>query len=412
MTDSNRGYEYRILTVFFITWGIVFMDRLAFSFLAPIVMPKLQMTNADIGWVGFATAAAFAVSSIVFGFVSDKLGYRKKILLPFLMGTAIFAASGIFVQTFGQLLLVRALVGFCEGPVSPLLYSMLFSVNKDSFGRNCGILNAAVGTIGTAIGPVFITQLAADYSWQMTFLLSSLPTFVMFFVVLFFVKEIHVGKESVNEAGVAVPKAGFMDLFKNKNVVICLIMCVLGLSGYWTMMLFSSVYLVKISHFDLQSMGWLTFAMGILYIIYCIFVPKLADNFGRKPVMFTGLVLSIIAPLFMYLFPGAWISDCAYVVFFGFTAAVIPIYMTMVPMESVSVTLVATVGALVQGMGDLLGAAVWPVVAGKIADARGLPLMMLTASLLLVVTAVLTLALKETHPRTQKVVAADEICVS
>ena len=133
MTDSNRGYEYRILTIFFITWGIVFMDRLAFSFLAPIVMPKLHMTNADIGWVGFATSAVFAVSSIVFGFVSDKLGYRKKVLLPFLMGTAIFAASGVLVHTFGQLLLVRALVGFCEGPVSPLLYSMLFSVNKDSF---------------------------------------------------------------------------------------------------------------------------------------------------------------------------------------------------------------------------------------------------------------------------------------
>jgi MFS family permease len=167
------------------------------------------------------------------------------------------------------------------------------------------------------------------------------------------------------------------------------------------MMLFASVYLVDVSHFNLQSMGWVTSAMGLLYIVYCVFVPKLADNFGRKPVMFVGLMLSIIAPLFMYLFPGASISVCAYVCFFGFTAAVIPIYMTMVPMESVSVTLVATVGALVQGVGDLLGAAVWPVIAGKIADAAGLPSMMLAASLLLAITAVLTLTLKETRPRKQ-----------
>jgi MFS family permease len=180
-------------------------------------------------------------------------------------------------------------------------------------------------------------------------------------------------------------------------------MCVLGLAGYWTMMLFASVYLVNVSHFNLQSMGWVTSAMGILYIVYCIFVPKLADNFGRKPVMFVGLVFSIIAPLFMYLFPGASISVYTYVLFFGFTAAVVPIYMTMVPMESVPATLVATVGALVQGMGDLLGAAVWPVIAGKIADAAGLPFMMLAASLLLVITAVLTLALKETRPRKRQV---------
>jgi predicted MFS family arabinose efflux permease len=206
-----------------------------------------------------------------------------------------------------------------------------------------------------------------------------------------------VEKESVTKADGVGQKDGFMDLFKNKNVVTCLITCVLGLSGYWTMMLYSSVYLVNISHFNLQSMGWVTSAMGILYIVYCIFVPKLADNFGRKPVLFVGLVFSIVAPLFMYLFPGASISAYTYIIFFGFTAAVIPIYMTMVPMESVSVTLVATVGALVQGMGDLLGAAVWPVIAGKIADTAGLPFMMLTASLLLVVTAVLTLALKETR---------------
>ncbi len=396
MTDTDRGYEYRLLAIFFITWGIVFMDRLAISFLAPIVTPKLNMNNADIGWVGFATSFSFALSSIAFGFVSDRLGYRKKILLPFLMGTAIFSAAGVMVNSFPQLLLVRAMVGFCEGPVSPLIYSMLFSVNKKSFGRNCGILNSSVGTIGTMIGPVFITQLAAGYSWQMTFLLSSLPTFLMFFVVFFFVRETHVERETIPEGA---KSTGFFDLLKYRNVVICLAMCVLGLSGYWTMTLFASVYLVNISHFNLQGSGWVTSAMGALYVIYCIFVPKLADNFGRKPVMFVGLVLSIIAPFFMYLFPGASISVYAYIIFFGFTAAVIPIYMTMVPMESVPVSLVATVGALVQGVGDLLGAAVWPVIAGKIADSAGLPFMMLAASLLLVITAVLTLTLKETRPR-------------
>jgi len=396
MTGTNRGYEYKLLVIFFITWGIVFMDRLAISFLAPIIMPKLNMNNADIGWVGFATSFCYAISSIFFGFISDRLGYRKKLLLPFILGTAIFAAAGVLVNSFAQLLVVRALIGFCEGPISPLIYSMLFSVNKESFGRNCGILNSSVGTIGTTIGPVFITQLAAGYSWQTTFLLSSLPTFVMFFAVMFFVKEVYVEKEVIQEGA---RSTGFFDLFKYRNVVITLIMCVLGLCGYWTMMLFASVYLVSVSHFDLQSMGWVTAAMGILYIVYCIFVPKLADNFGRKPVMFIALLFSIIPPLFMYLFPGGMLSVYTYIFFFGFTAAVIPIYMTMVPMESVPISLVATVGALVQGVGDLLGAAVWPVVAGKIADARGLPSMMLAASLLLMITAVLSLALKETHPR-------------
>jgi MFS family permease len=396
MTGRDRGYEYKLLTIFFITWGIVFMDRLAISFLAPIITPKLHMNNADIGWVGFATSFAFAISSIAFGFVSDRLGYRKRLILPFLMGTAIFAAAGVMVQSFTQLLIIRALVGFCEGPVSPLIYSMLFSVNKESFGRNCGILNSSIGTIGTTIGPVFITQIAKVYSWQMTFLLSSIPTFIMFFVVFFFVEEIHVEKEVVQEG---TRSAGFFDLFKYRNVILTLVMCILGLSGYWTMMLYAQVYLVNVSHFNLQASGWVTAAMGFLYVVYCILLPKLADNFGRKPVMFVGLALSIVAPLFMYLFPGGTLSVYTYIFFFGFTAAVVPIYMTMVPMESVPVTLIATVGALVQGTGDLIGGAIWPVIAGMIADSAGLPIMMLSAAVLLVVTALVTFALKETRPR-------------
>jgi len=300
------------------------------------------------------------------------------------------------VHSFTQLLIVRALIGFCEGPISPMVYYMLFSVNRESFGRNCGILNSSVGTIGATIGPVFITQIAKGYSWQMTFLLSSLPTFIMFFVVFFFVKEIHAEKEVVQEGS---KRVGFLDVFKYRNVVLTLIMCVLGLCGYWTMMIYAQVYLVNISHFNLQSAGWITSAMGILYIIYCIFVPKLADTYGRKPVMFAAFLLSIIAPLFMYLFPGGMISVYTYIFFFGFTAAVVPIYMTMVPMESVPVTLIATVGALVQGTGDLLGGAVWPVIAGMIADSAGLPIMMLSAALLLGITALLTFGLKETRPR-------------
>jgi nitrate/nitrite transporter NarK len=53
----------------------------------------------------------YAVSSIIFGYVSDRLGARKKLLIPFLLGTAIFAAAGVLVNSFSQLLLVRALIG-------------------------------------------------------------------------------------------------------------------------------------------------------------------------------------------------------------------------------------------------------------------------------------------------------------
>jgi MFS family permease len=398
MSNTNRRYEYTVLAIFFFTWGIIFMDRLAISFLLPIIVPKLGLNNTDVGFIGFVTTACFAVSSVVFGALSDKLGYRKKLLLPFIFGTGVFAGLGVVTETFGQLLVVRGLVGFCEGPISPLIYSILFDINKDTFGRNCGIINASVGAIGATFGSVFITQLAMRYTWQDTFLLSSLPTFVMFVLVALFVKEVKVKPEAGTE-GQVQQKAAYKDIFKYRNVVLCCLICVLGMAAYWTLMLFSSLYLVNIMHFSVETMGWVTSAMGALYIIYSLLVPKLADNFGRKPVLITGLALSILGPLSMYLFQGNVAAAYMYVLFGGFTAAVIPIFLTMIPMETVPVTLVVTVGSFVQGMGDLFGSAIWPVAAGRIADVAGLPFMMLMAALLLTVTTALSFGLNETRPR-------------
>jgi predicted MFS family arabinose efflux permease len=239
--------------------------------------------------------------------------------------------------------------------------------------------------------------IGVKFFWQMTFLLSSIPTFVILFFVIFFVKEPSLGVQPGKE-GQITPKIKYTDVFKYRNVIFCLFMCVLGLSGYWTMMIFAPVYLVNVSHFNIQSMGWVTAAMGILLFVYNIVVPKLSDNLGRKPVLFTALILAIISPLFMYLFPGTTLSSYTYVFFFGFTGAVVPIYMTMLPMESVPVTMIATVGALVQGTGDLLGAAVWPVIAGKIADTAGLPTMMLISAILMIITVILSRFIIETRP--------------
>lgn len=402
MNSNNRRYEYAMVIMFFFTWGLVFMDRLAISYLFPTIQRHIHVTNTDVGIIGFVTAACFAVSSIVFGTLADKMGYKKRFIVPFLLGTAVFSAAGVFTHTIEQLIIVRALVGFCEGPIAPLLYSALSVISsKDTFGRNCGVLNAGVGAIGATFGPVFITQLVAHFSWQYTFLLSSLPTFVMCALIAVFMKEIRTEPE-VSDDGQIVKRPSMLDIFKYRNVVLCIIINIMVMCGYWTLMLFAPLYLVNISHFSVQTMGWVSSIMGILYIIYSILIPKLSDNFGRKPLLVVPLVLSIITPAAMFFFPGNLVSAYLYVAFGGVIAGVCPLFMNIIPLESVPLNLRATVGAVIQGFGDFLGAACWPILAGRIADAKGLPFMMLMAALLVTVAFITSVFVNETHPRRSK----------
>lgn len=257
-----------------------------------------------------------------------------------------------------------------------------------------GIVNCAAGAIGTTAGAVLVTQLAAHYSWQNTFLLSALPTFVIAVLFIIFVKEINVSADAKSAEQVKVT-----EVFKYKNIILCIIINILGMCGYWTGMLFAPLYLTNVARLSVQTMGWIASLMGVLYVIYCVLVPTLSDKFGRKPVLAAAVALSLLSPLGMFLFPGMTLSVVLYVAFFGFTASVTPIFMTLIPMETVPIAIGASATAIVMSAGDFLGTACFPMVAGSIADAWGLPFMMLSAAILLAINVILAFFLKETRPR-------------
>ncbi len=399
MNSNNTRYEITVVLLCFLAWGFVFMDRLVISFLMPVIQPALGITNTQVGQLGFATSIFYVISAVFFGVMSDKLGYRKKVIVPLLFLTGVASAAGVFAQTFTQLFIIRCFVGIFEGPMLPLMMSLVQNVsNEKRFGMNAGIVNCGVGAIGTTTGAILVTQLAAHYSWQNTFLLSSLPTFLIAVLFILFIKETKINaKEATKE------KVKPMEVFKYRNVIICCFIGILGMCGYWTGMLFAPLYLVNVAKLSVQTMGWIASLMGVLYVIYCFIVPSLSDKFGRRPVMMAAFFLSALSPLAMFLFEGTTSSVVMYVIFGGFAASMTPIYMTLVPMETVPITLLATANAVVMGAGDLFGTAGYPMIAGSIADARGLPFMMLFAAILLFINIFLTCMLKETHPRKQKI---------
>src|ERR1700733_15737594 len=73
MTRSVR-YENTLIGLMFLTFGTIFLDRMAQFYLAPYLIPDLHVNNIQIGMMASALALAWAGSSLVFGAICDRYG--------------------------------------------------------------------------------------------------------------------------------------------------------------------------------------------------------------------------------------------------------------------------------------------------------------------------------------------------
>ena len=74
-------YETRLIWVLTITFGFVFFDRNAASFLMPFIANDLHFNNSQVGLVASALSFTWAVAAFAGGAYSDRTGNRKTFLL-------------------------------------------------------------------------------------------------------------------------------------------------------------------------------------------------------------------------------------------------------------------------------------------------------------------------------------------
>jgi predicted MFS family arabinose efflux permease len=402
MGDTNRIYENKLILLFFLTWGFLFIDRLAISFVMPVIVPELEISNTQVGIINMAFTIAWGVSAIIFSGIADKLGNLKFWLLASGFLTAIFGAMCALSVSFGTLVLFRTLVGIAEGPFSTFIMAMLGkSIAKDRLGFGVGIVNAGVSVIAITLGPVLLTQLVAVTTWQNSFLVAASPGFIFMLVVWKFVKPAPDDRKpgTAEDAGPARRKNMFAELWSYRNFRVCCLLAATHMSGYYVMQIFASLYWTQVAGLSVQTMGFLIAGMGVFGIITSIALPKISDICGRKPVMLIAYVLCVLPSLSMFLLPGSILSMALYVLLAGLPGALGIFWINLIPIETLPPYLTSTGISIPMSLGEFIGGAAITTFAGAIADAYGLPVMMVVVSVGFAVSFLVCLPLLETAPR-------------
>ena len=392
----DRSYEKRIVILFSLTWGFLHLNRLAVNFMMPAIMESIPMTNAQVSYISGATTVAFAISSAIIGYISDRTGHKKWWIVPLTITAGIFAGLSFIAQSFGMLIFFRAAFGVALGPILVLIYNIMEPAStKESYGKNTGYVNSTCEFIVTLCGPILMTQLCTWMGWRNS---TALICVLVLLVGLIMIKVVRdTGK---SELQVDSRKGQLRQVLRKKNVVLAGLIAIMALGGYWIIMNYAPLYWVEYAGLDINGMGIVTSSMGVLAIIYAFIVPKIADRVGRTPVLALGVGLAVLAPSVVGGVPESKGTIAVYALIAGLPISTLPIYYSIVPYESVPDSLKATAGGFVAGVGEAIGGAVVPAIAGNVCP--DLKTIILSAAIVFGVAMILSICLTETNPNTLK----------
>ena len=146
--------KWFVISMLFVVGGINYIDRAAFSIIAPMASKNLGLTPSQLGLVFSAFFVGYAIFCFVGGYFSDRVGPKRVLIIAVSVWSVFCALTGA-VFSFASLLIVRVFFGFGEGPFASTGSKMVnnwFGVTER--GRAVGIVNAG-NPIGAAIaGPL------------------------------------------------------------------------------------------------------------------------------------------------------------------------------------------------------------------------------------------------------------------
>lgn len=399
---NSPGYQFLLVFLLSLNFGIVFFDRQALNALMPFVQPELALSDTQIGLLAGGLSFSWAIAAFFVGKLSDSLGKRKILLIAATVGFSLCSFLSGIATTFVFLFAARLLMGAAEGGVMPISHAMVASeVDPARRGLAQGVAqNLGSNLLGSFLAPVVLVWFATQYSWRDAFYLAALPGLLSAALIWFLLREPEPAPAQTADA--ASEKLGILDALKTRNMWICVVVGVLMVGHFVITWAFMPNYLVQTKGMDPTTMSWVMGSLGIAAAIYSIVISGLSDIIGRKPVMVVLPFLSVLGPLGAMYFDGPAVALAA-IFFIGWAVnGVFPIFMATIPSETFRPIHHATVLGLAMGSCEVLGGVFGPVVAGALNDAVGKDSFLWLMMVLAVVSGFVAMGLKETAPAVLK----------
>jgi MFS transporter, ACS family, hexuronate transporter len=407
-------YENGLLLLLGLAFGIAFFDRNAGTILVPLIERDIHLSNTQTGLLGSGLSITWALGAYFIARWSDASGARKPFLLAFLLIFSVCSFISGLAPSFPVLLVSRMVMGAVEGPFLPVcLALMAIESSEHRRGINAGIMqNFFSSVLGQSLAPLLLIALAQAFSWRAAFYVAGVPGLLCALAVLLWVREPDKATQAavdVGGLGGSGARMGLGAMLRVRNILLCCLVSVVMVCWFvmgWT---FLPKFFTDYRHLSPTVMSYLMTALGVASALSSFTVPALSDRFGRKPVMIAFCFVGLLTPLAALYIQGPPILIGVLMFAGWFGAGTFPLYMGVIPGETISRRYAATAMGLVVCVGEVVGGFGITSLAGALADAWTATTPILIQAACAAAGGVLCLFLVETAPLRRRTAEAHRL---
>jgi MFS family permease len=294
--------EKRTFWACFGGWALDAMDVQIFSFAIPAIIAAFHISNADAGLIGTVTLLTSAFGGWVAGALSDRFG-RVRTLQITILWFALFTLLCGFAQSYTQLLIFRALMGFGFGgdwAAGAVLMGEV--IRAQHRGKAVGSVQSgwAIGWgMAALMATVFFSVLPQDTAWRALFWVGVLPAFLVFFIRRF-VDEPPIFEASRRGAAAKAETANWLEIFSPamlKTTLLTSLLATGAQGGYYAITTWLPTYLKTERQLSVINTGGYIAVIIVGSFVGYLVGAYLADRIGRRANFILYAVCSLITVL-------------------------------------------------------------------------------------------------------------------
>jgi sugar phosphate permease len=292
--DAHRWVVFGVICSVYI---LVYFHRVSTSVIATDLLAAFQTNAAALGFMSSMYFYLYAVEQPLVGYLSDRLGPRRVVVLWSLIAALGCVVFGL-APSIGWASVGRALIGFGVGGVYvPGLKAISQWFSRKDLGTMTGMLIGS-GNLGAIAATTPLAWMAATWGWRASFFAISALTVVLALVGLFFVKD-YVEKDTppTELASSEKPfKPSALHIFSSPWfwVVAALFFGVFGgtvsIQGLW-----ATPFLMSVFNLDRNYASMINIALPIGYMLGAPFFGRLGDRVFPDRVRLLTILCALLA---------------------------------------------------------------------------------------------------------------------